>query len=213
MGNNRIVWIDAAKGLAILLVMLGHIGINIPIIGKYLIPFRMPLYFIITGYFISSSIVLKKFIAKRTKRLLIPYLFYGILINCIILFMVYLSGELTMQTAIDKFIGLLYSRYCLLPLGTDGNTYYLSTFAPAWFLTALFVASALFIPFLHLRSKRIKWLILVYFVISFLLNRLPILLPWSLDTAFIGALFIFVGYKLNNSNINPPRVNTNACCG
>lgn len=212
MGNNRIIWIDAAKGLAILLVMLGHLGINIPIIGKYLTPFRMPLYFIITGYFISSGVILKKFIPKRLKRLLIPYFFYGISINCIVLFTVWLNDELTIQTIVDKFIGLLYSRYCLLPLGTDGNTYYLSTFAPGWFLTALFVASALFIPFLYLPSKRIKCLILVYFVISFLLNRLPILLPWSLDTAFIGALFIFVGYKLNNSNINPPRVNTNVCC-
>lgn len=124
----------------------------------------------------------------------------------------WLKDELTVQTIVDKFIGLLYSRYCLLPLGTDGNTYYLSTFAPGWFLTALFVASILFIPFLHLHSKQINFLILLYFVITFLLNNLFILLPWSLDTAFIGALFIFVGYKLNSSNINPPRVNTNVCC-
>lgn len=133
MNKKRIVWIDAAKGLAILLVMLGRIEINIPIIGKYLIPFRMPLYFIITGYFISNCIVLKNFIGKRLKRLIIPYFFYGILINCIVLFSLWLKDKITMQTVVEKFIGLLYSRYCLLPLGTDGNTYYLSTFAPAWF--------------------------------------------------------------------------------
>lgn len=203
--NSRIIWIDAAKGLAILLVLMSHLGISIPVIGSYLTPFRMPLYFIITGYFISNSIDLRKFIMKRTKRLLIPYFFYGILINCIIFFSVWLKDKLTIQILVDKFIGLLYSRYCLFPLGTDGNIYYLSTFAPAWFLTALFMASILFIPFLYLRSKQIKWLILLYFVISFLMNRLPILLPWSLDTAFIGAVFIFVGYNLQQQHKSPPN--------
>ncbi len=133
-----------------------------------------------------------------------PYFFYGILINCIVLFSLWFKNKLIMQTAVDQFMGLLYSRYCLLPLGVDGNTYYLSAFAPAWFLTVLFMASILFIPFLYLRSKQIKWLIFLYFVISFLLNKLPILLPWSLDTAFIGALFIFIGYKLKNNNIKSP---------
>lgn len=204
MGNNRIVWIDAAKGSLILFVILEHFGISIPIIGTYIIPFYMQMFFIIAGYFIPSQIVVKKFIAKRAIRLLMPYFFYGILINCIVLFSLWFKNKITIQTIVNKFIGLLYSRFCLFSLGTESNTYYLSVFAPAWFLTALFVASALFIPFLYLPSKRIKWLILVYFVISFLLNKLPILLPWSLDTAFIGALFIFIGYKLKNNNINPP---------
>lgn len=200
MENNRIIWIDAAKGLGILLVMFSHL-INV---GNYIVSFYMAMFFIIAGYFIPSQIFVKKFIAKKAIRLLIPYFFYGISINCIVLLTVWLKNKLTIQTFVDKFIGLLYSRYCLLPLGVDGNTYYLSAFAPAWFLTVLFMASILFIPFLYLRSKQIKWLIFLYFVISFLLNKLPILLPWSLDTAFIGALFIFIGYKLKNNNIKSP---------
>lgn len=205
--NKRIIWIDAAKGLGIAFVMLSHLGINTLYIGQYITAAYMQMFFIITGYFIYTNITIKDFVVKRIKRLLIPYFVYGLAINAIILFAETYKGNFAIQMLFNKFLGLLYSRYCLYPLGVEGNTYYLSIFAPAWFLTSLFVSSIFFLPFLYLEGKQIKFLILTYFAVTFLLNKLPILLPWSIDTAFVGALFIYAGYRLKNYNINPPRMN------
>lgn len=66
MGKNRIIWIDAAKGFGILLVMFSHL-IDI---GAYITSFYMPIFFIIAGYFMPRQLIVKK-----AKRLLIPYFF------------------------------------------------------------------------------------------------------------------------------------------
>ncbi len=60
MGNNRIVWIDAAKGSLILFVILGHFGISIPIIGTYIIPFYMQMFFYNSWLFYTEPNCCKK---------------------------------------------------------------------------------------------------------------------------------------------------------
>lgn len=90
--KKRITWVDTAKGIGILLVVLDHIltsyvrrsGCNnllsaLPI--KIVLGFFMPLFFFLSGIFIGS--VLKKdfFTVFKTKfkRLMIPYFFWGII--------------------------------------------------------------------------------------------------------------------------------------
>lgn len=209
--NKHIIWIDAVKGSGIIFVMLSHLGINTLYIEQYITSAYMQMFFILTGYCIYNNITIKNFVIKRAKRLLVPYFLYGTALNAIILFAAYYKGNFSIQTFFNKFLGLLYSRYCLYPLGVEENTYYLSIFAPAWFLTALFLSSIFFLTFLYMNEKQIKFLILAYFAVTFLLNKLPILLPWSLDTAFIGALFIYAGYRLKNYNINPPPTEQKVC--
>lgn len=38
-------------------------------------------------------------------------------------------------------------------------------------------------------------------MLTWLLSKLPILLPWSLDTAFLMAIFIYAGVKLRETNL------------
>lgn len=47
--NNRIDWIDSAKGICILLVLLSH-WCGIPLIGRLVGAFYMPLFYIVSGY-------------------------------------------------------------------------------------------------------------------------------------------------------------------
>ena len=74
--NKRIMWIDEAKGLGIILVVLLHIP-NVQnmsyfsLWGGYIQVFYMPLFFIISGIFIKPENLRNKF-----KRLMIPYLVY-----------------------------------------------------------------------------------------------------------------------------------------
>ena len=49
-GKRRIDFLDASKGIGILLVILGHILTDKNILLKFIYAFHMPLFFIIAGY-------------------------------------------------------------------------------------------------------------------------------------------------------------------
>lgn len=79
--------IDVLKGITILLVILGHsfctTPINIfgmlPVMGDVVRSFQMPLFFVVSGFLFSSTGGLKLLLKKKTSRLLIPYISFGIL--------------------------------------------------------------------------------------------------------------------------------------
>lgn len=74
----RYAFIDLAKGICIILVVILHIcgGTGIPKLDVALSSFRMPLYFILSGIFFSRYSCFAEFIVKKVNRLLIPFLFF-----------------------------------------------------------------------------------------------------------------------------------------
>ena len=90
---NKLPYLDIAKGIGIILVVIGHCildaaspaGIPVPamkVLHGVIYSFHMPLFFYISGFLISrkvGSIQSKKaLITKKIKRLLIPYFFVGL---------------------------------------------------------------------------------------------------------------------------------------
>lgn len=82
MESNRIYWIDVAKGIAMLLIILGHIspwgvfqlyvdGINF---------FHVPIWIMLSALFLKSNEPFLIFLNKKSKRLLKPYYIFGIII-------------------------------------------------------------------------------------------------------------------------------------
>lgn len=69
--------IDIAKGIGIFLVVLGHFAVFASPLYHYIYLFHMPLFFFISGMF-AKSMGIKEFFVKKTRRLLVPYLFYWI---------------------------------------------------------------------------------------------------------------------------------------
>ena len=193
VGNTkRLQWIDAAKGIAILGVLLIHIG-RAPIgnydyhavIFNYLFyivaPF-MPLFFFLSGITFSDK---KGIIKKRATQIVIPYvswaLFYYAIYNTRIIY----SNQWTIDEAILKFVGILYGRSGMLAQGSG----------PMWFLTALFSSYVLYLPIHRTKTRKYRiCLICLYSLILTMLYTTQFLLPWNLDTAFAGAILIHAGY-------------------
>ena len=197
-------WIDAIKGYGILLVMFMHAIGGFPHINLYLYAGYMPLFFVCSGYTISPNTQHSFYynILKKAKRLLIPYFFYAFILNLIFSFK-YLWIEKLPEIIKYEWIGILYSRYCLLPLGHNDNIIFLSLkhTSPLWFLTAMFLAYVWTYLFLSIQNK--KYLILcIYILLSFILYQCPILLPWSFDISFLSALFIISGMYLRKINFS-----------
>ena len=91
--HNRVDWIDYAKGIGILLVVVGHTlrglvsssileaSIQEQAVDKWIYAFHMPLFFFISGLFIerSASKSLKAFLVNKLLTIAYPYFIWSIL--------------------------------------------------------------------------------------------------------------------------------------
>lgn len=91
MSEKREPWIDRAKGLLIFLVVLGHVagaGGNLAhgtaadalqLIRNVIYMFHMPAFFVLAGLMWKSpSVAFLPFMRRKAKRLLLPYVVFGI---------------------------------------------------------------------------------------------------------------------------------------
>ncbi len=187
MGSERLEYVDILKGIGILLVIFSHSGAEEGTM-LYVGGVFIPLFFIVSGYTYKSknqSVLLS--IRVRALRLLKPYFFFSI-----VLLLLY------QRFTVFDILGVFYSRYCLYPYGSDDNLILMGGGSPPlWFLTSILTASVLFF-FLQRYSKYSKCLIVFFLVYTYVCQFLPILLPWSLDTACLMAVFMYMGLLLRN---------------
>lgn len=194
--NERIQYLDIAKGISLLLVMISH-SCGFPFgTGKYFTAFYIQIFFILSGLTYKSGKSISENIVKRFKGIIIPYFIYSAVI--LVIYFV-LSNAKSVKELIDIVIGVLYSRYCLYPIDYEGeNRYFLQIGnSPMWFLTAIFISSCIFYIAMECIKDRKRHLCIcsiVFLALTMSMDYLPILLPWSMDTAFFGAFFMLIGY-------------------
>lgn len=179
--ESRIEWIDIAKGIGILFVMLGHCYLD----TKYtfwFISFHMALFFFLSGYTFRIKEDYNSFVKKKIKALLVPYLFFAIITMLCngLLAITHGNGYDVLSVAKLYFV---QKRYTLL-----------------WFLTCLFLAEqcmfALERLYLKLESKKVYWLIAcsVEFILFYFYRiQIGIELPWNADLVLIGLTFMNLG--------------------
>ena len=201
--KKKEIYIDYAKGIGIILVMIGHVPNISFLLKKFIYSFHMPLFFMLNGILFNVKhlkMEYNRYIYKTYNVYIKPYLKFTLLF-----FIVYTVGlnliKLIMGKQIDykgeilkKIIGIFYSR---------GTTEWLPNSSPLWFLTCIFVMNLLF--YLILKSKRKNYLILTTVLgviltitkpLKFINESLGESLPWNIDTALIGLPFLFYGYSL-----------------
>lgn len=74
--NNRILWIDALKAFAILIVILGHVLQSLDATGvlyKYIYVVHMPLFMTISGFCSYKPVVTLDAVKRRFFQLVIPF--------------------------------------------------------------------------------------------------------------------------------------------
>ena len=159
--QKRCEEIDALKGFAMFLVVLGHSIIVYPInlhennffnnLYEFISTFHLPLFFIISGYCFSYKDSYKQYITKKIKRILIPYLIFSLL-NILLRT---LAPSLVNKS--DDFVTLLMNVIF------NGGEY--------WFLYTLFIIF-LFYPLLYKinRNKVIAIILEILLLIASLLN-------------------------------------------
>lgn len=77
INNSRITWVDSMKAFSIMAVVLYHTPI-VPEIKTLSYLVCLPAFFFVSGLFTNTKISPKEFFLKKTLRLLIPYIIWGL---------------------------------------------------------------------------------------------------------------------------------------
>lgn len=191
--KKRIDFLDIAKGIAIIAIILGHLGSNT--INRVVFTFHVPIFFIITGYFINKKYTIKEFIENKFKRLIIPYFVTSILIIIISIF----SIKLFYGVNFFNWIGA--KQYLIATIYGAGDNhvflgYKIRAIGAIWFLWASFWASILLRISLELKKEYRILFIAILFVIGYFSSKI-IWLPLSIQAGFCATLFMYVGYLIN----------------
>ena len=76
--KNRIAYIDTARGIVILLMVLGHSSIP-QSFSDWIFSFHMPFFFILSGVLTNfDNSTIKSFVCHKIKTLIFPFLLYSI---------------------------------------------------------------------------------------------------------------------------------------
>ncbi len=189
--RQRKSFIDIAKGIAIISIILGHLGVNQ--INRVVFTFHVPLFFIITGYFINNKYSIKDFVIKKFKRLIIPYLSTSIvLISISFVVSVVLRKYTTEFNVKEIFLAALYGA------GDNHNFlgYNFRAIGAIWFLLATFWGSALIRILINFKKMVQVFGVLLLFLIGYYSAKL-LWLPLSIQAGFCSVLFMYVGYLIS----------------
>ena len=74
MEKKRETEFDIAKGILILCVVIGHGGSDA--VADFMYRFHMPLFFILSGYFMQKHSNVSEYATSQFKKLMIPYFMY-----------------------------------------------------------------------------------------------------------------------------------------
>lgn len=186
--NDRIAWIDIARGIGIFLVVLGHcISPSNP--ANYVIYcFHMPLFFILSGYGFNSTQQFYGFIKKKSKALLFPYI--STIALLIVIWSAFADYKLGFLDSGHPIYSILYGS------GRDTAQLGIINVGPIWFLLALFSANIIFWTILHITKGSLYKSGLLVIILAAIGKNLSSInnMPWSLDIALVAQLFMFFGY-------------------
>lgn len=174
---QRLEYIDLAKGIGIILVVIGHSINGHGITGHYISSFHMPLFFLLSGLCFNDSRYpnFTPFLKKRIRTLLLPCLYF----TCI---MLVLSALL-----MPDYYPLKSLTYKL------PNAY--------WFIFILFL-SELFYFIINRTATNLKGKILLMIgclCVSGFLHHKDIVLPYNICSVFIAIFFYGTGHLLKDT--------------
>ena len=190
-------FIDVARGIGIILMLIGHSSAPVDIV-KFIYGFHMPFFFILSGYLYDKTKWeqrgIEALIKKRWKAYVIPYFIYSfvnLIINIPVEYSSIRGKELVFSTL--KHIFWIFYSY--------GSATKTPNCTPLWFLLCIFVCSIYFYFLLKLKNTSLQ-IVACFFMMwmDYLLYTKNIIqLPWHIDVALLGTVFMYIGYIFKNT--------------
>jgi acyltransferase len=175
MKTSRIPWVDQTRGVAVLLIVAGHLGIP----GEarmYLYAFHIPLFFMLSGMLWKEK-PWTVYLSSKAKTRLIPYAIFSV-----ITYAWWLVAPNALAHWWQPLLGIAYGI---------GIAPWMVHNPPLWFFPCLF-AMEIFFYFVRGIWNIIGLAIAGYVLLKFSGLRLP----WGIELAMIALPFFWLGQRL-----------------
>ena len=180
--ENRQEWIDIAKGLGMLLVVLGHSVAFGSKVHNLIFEFHMPFFFLLSGLVYRKDKI-QLIIRKRFNSLLRPYICFCVLgIGLMFIVGPKVSWK---QVFIDLYFG-------------NPEHIWVSS---VWFLIALFITTVLFSVVLKIKSTYAQYMTVFFLFVTgviygkfYHVGIIKHRMPLEIDVAMVALFFFSLGY-------------------
>ena len=196
--QNRVHWIDYAKGIGIFLVVLGHVcrGLKLssvldPLfaasIDRWIYAFHMPIFFFLSGLLIKHSVSkpLKDFVIDKLKTLAYPYFVWSIIQGLLISITSHYTNS---SISLSNILGIIYQPILIF-----------------WFFYVLFIILILYKFACDLKASSIHFL--VFSLVLYCLHLIqPTIISWEvIDLVCNFTIYFALGAAISDQLI--PRLN------
>ncbi len=196
MEDQRINWIDMAKGYGILAVFIGHMVQN-SVLGSFVYSFHLPLFFFISGYLFKSGGNLGGFLKKKAHSILLPYFTLGLLVVfCNALYPLLFSGH------------NFSANHLMYELSKEFSAYlFQCRYATLWYLAVLLSVNILMFFVCKIGNQFMQAIIVIAFFAAAMVYYAfgGRELFWNIDAAFPALLFFGAGYFINHISLIDER--------
>lgn len=193
--NNRTVYIDIARGIAIILMVIGHVVKN-GIFRNFIFSFHMPLFIFSSGLMFKENEKIKDSAIKIFKKLIFPYLICTLLIDLI------KFGE---QKNILPVL-ILWFKQIIFSYSYQKNIYFGTVLHTGvlWFIPLLVLIKLIFKVNKKICKSNDYFLSLVVMIetyIGYILGKKGYWLPCRFDVVLFSIIFFYIGYIFKKYNL------------
>jgi len=208
MHSNRELSVDIAKGLGIILVVLGHTvaawGGEQETLHRFIYSFHMPLFFGLSGLYISNHSSMGAFLKTKLARFVIPFFFW--IIFYFLLYMILHLTKFILQdfVSINKVPAIMdyqtLKNLFIVPFMANWSVIKnAGIFVDLWFLPAV-ISIVILYKFIcvNLDHKKKFTILFITTFISYAVVSLNNMynfhsnIPWSIDVALVCLPFLVI---------------------
>ncbi len=196
MEKKRIYYLDMAKGIGAILMVLGHVPELPEVVRAVVTSFHMPLFFVLSGIILSATgetnRSFREILKRKMRSIMIPYVVFSVLSHMVEIFLILVMDSGTWET---------FGMHLFATAFLVGATVF-------WFLPTLFFGEILFVELYQKTKPMVRAGVLIVLAVLACLglfgeNRLAEIFAESawyeyvhlLATGFLRVLFatVFVG--------------------
>lgn len=179
-GRERCQFIDLAKGLCIILVVLHHCTFYLEDLPWFITTknLRIPLYFILSGIFFKDYGGILKNVEKKINKLIIPFCFFIVVYLLAVKLPLYLGGKT------DSVFGDFITQFPINP--------------PLWFLIVLFFDNIIYY-YMQKYLKRMVYIlptVIGLTCLAYYMDRIGVKLPLYISQICVGLFYYTIGRML-----------------
>ena len=204
MGREK--WIDNAKGIAILMVIIGHTcgGLSGTLDFQFVYGIHLVMFFLLSGYTTKKRRLSIEFISAKFRRLMVPYFYtcFAIIVADVINSRI-LYHDISIDT-ISYIIGkdLVGSFFASGASKNFGEIDLGTRIGAIWFLPALFFSILIFQCLLQ-KTEDDRILGICTAAISLLghISGRFLWFPFSVQSGMFASFFLWIGYEIKKKDL------------